>query len=65
MSKIVSEDALRRALGKIPEAEGTEWMRTECFESQYHGEIHRYYEERSQANMKTADPAPAADDSPF
>jgi hypothetical protein len=31
---------------------------TECFESQYYGEIHRYYEERSQANMKTADPPP-------
>lgn len=27
MDKIVSEDALRRALGKIPEAERTEWMR--------------------------------------
>ena len=37
---------------------------TECFESQYYGEIHRYYEERSQANMKTADP-PSADDPPF
>ena len=38
---------------------------TECFESQYYGEIHRYYEERSQANMKTADPPPIADDPPF
>ncbi|MGR2927808.1 hypothetical protein [Acidithiobacillus ferriphilus] len=37
---------------------------TECFESQYYGEIHRYYEERSQANMKTANPPPA-DDPPF
>ena len=33
MSKIVSEDALRRALGKIPEAEGTEWMRKHLFKS--------------------------------
>ena len=33
MSKIVSEDALRRALGKIPEAEGTEWMRKYLFKS--------------------------------
>ena len=32
---------------------------TECFENQYYGEIHRYYEERSQANMETADPPPA------
>ena len=38
---------------------------TECFESQYYGEIHRYYEERSQANMKTADPPPIADDPLF
>lgn len=38
---------------------------TECFESQYYGEIHRYYEERSQANMKTDDPPPADDDPPF
>ncbi len=37
---------------------------TECFESQYYGEIHRYYEERLQANMKTADP-PSANDPPF
>ena len=37
---------------------------TECFESQYYGEIHRYYEERSQANMKTADPPPT-DNPPF
>ena len=33
MSKIVSEDALRRALGKIPEGEGTEWMRKHLFKS--------------------------------
>ena len=37
---------------------------TECFESQYYGEIHRYYEEQSQAYRKTADP-PSADDPPF
>ncbi|MDR7926788.1 hypothetical protein RIE95_07295 [Acidithiobacillus thiooxidans] len=33
MRKIVSEDALRRALGKIPEADGTEWMRKHLFKS--------------------------------
>ncbi|WP_414039217.1 transposase [Acidithiobacillus sp. M4-SHS-6] len=33
MHKIVSEDALRRALGKIPEAEGTAWMREHLFKS--------------------------------
>ncbi|MDD2748767.1 MAG: hypothetical protein PHR95_13070 [Acidithiobacillus sp.] len=33
MRKIVSEDALRRALGKTPEAEGTEWMRKHLFKS--------------------------------
>jgi hypothetical protein len=33
MRKIVSEDALRRALGKIPEAEGTEWMRKHLLKS--------------------------------
>ncbi|WP_169829319.1 hypothetical protein [Acidithiobacillus albertensis] len=33
MGKIVSEDALRRALSKIPEAEGTEWMRKHLFKS--------------------------------
>ena len=38
---------------------------TECFESQYYGEIHRYYEERSQTNRKTDDPPPIADDPPF
>jgi hypothetical protein len=34
---------------------------TECFESQYYGEIHRYYEERSQANTQAAEPPPADD----
>ena len=29
---------------------------TECFESQYYGEIHRYYEQRSQINTRIADP---------
>jgi hypothetical protein len=33
MRKIVSEDALRRALGKIPETEGTEWMRKHLLKS--------------------------------
>lgn len=33
MSKIVSEDALRRGLAKIPEAEGTEWMRRHLLRS--------------------------------
>lgn len=37
---------------------------TEYFESQYYGEIHRYYEKRSRANMKTADP-PSVDDPTF
>ena len=33
MRKIVSEDTLRRALGKIRESEGTEWMRKHWFQS--------------------------------
>ncbi|MBU2836097.1 hypothetical protein HF673_10060 [Acidithiobacillus thiooxidans] len=37
---------------------------TECFESQYYGEIHRYYAEQSTAHRKAADP-PSADDPPF
>lgn len=37
---------------------------TEYFESQYYGEIHRYYAERSQALRKAANPPPA-DDPPF
>jgi hypothetical protein len=37
---------------------------TECFESRYYGEIHRYYEEQSQAHRKTADP-PSVDDPTF
>ncbi len=38
---------------------------TECFESRYFGEIHRYYEARSQANMKAAIPPPTTGDPPF
>lgn len=34
---------------------------TARFESRYFGEIHRYYEERSQANRKAADPPPTDD----
>ncbi|WP_437560404.1 hypothetical protein [Acidithiobacillus sulfuriphilus] len=38
---------------------------TECFENQYYGEIHRYYEERSRANRKAADPPSTTNDQPF
>ncbi|MBU2804269.1 hypothetical protein HF283_13505 [Acidithiobacillus ferrooxidans] len=34
---------------------------TECFESRYFGEIHRYYEARTQANRKTDAPPPVSD----
>jgi len=38
---------------------------TECFESYYYGEIHRYYQERSQASRKPGDPPPIANHPPF
>lgn len=38
---------------------------TECFESHYYGEIHRYYQERSQASRKPGDPPPIANHPPF
>ncbi|MBU2774348.1 hypothetical protein HMI48_10850 [Acidithiobacillus ferrooxidans] len=36
----------------------------ESFESQYFGEIHRYHEERSEANIQTVAPL-TTDDPPF